>query len=212
MFVSQKKYISSNETGISLTTLNWFIHVLINDIGYHTWVKMTSEEQAEHDEQFPFDRGYPYKVVQYPIPKGQDIILKDGKTHTISCDSEETRNMIIEMARSYDALEKKYHYSLGENASTQWHEVRELRPISPASSIRGPRTFLVSSPELCYVINGGISLGIENKGKWYVVLNGKQVEHKVTHYRSLPPHPLFQVPPYEDVKEEVERLKGTYND
>lgn len=199
--------IPANETGVSLPALNWFIHVLINNVGYNEWIRMTAEEQKKYDATHPHNKGYPYKVVTHPIPPGKDIVLKDSTTHTISCDSVETRNMLIEMARAYDKMEKEYYYLCAMNASEPWHEISELKPISPASSIRGPRIFLVSSPELCYV-NGGIALGMEDEGTWYVFLNGKKVEHKVTHYRRLPPHPLFKLPEYEDVKVEVERLRS----
>ena len=167
---------------------------------------MTKGEQEQYDKQHPHNKGYPYKVVTSPIPKGKDIILKDSTTHTIRCDSEFTRNLIIEMARGYDKLEKENAYLQRENAAKQWHEVKELPPISPASSIRGPRIFFVSSPELCYG-NGGTSLGMESEGKWFVFLNGKKIQHKVTHYRLLPPRPQFDVPEYTTVQAEVERLK-----
>jgi len=207
IFSSRKESVPVNETGIHPATLNWFIHVLIKNVGYNEWIRMTREEKKKYNKDHPYDKGYPYKVVTHPIPKGKDIILKDSKTYTINCDSEETRNMIIEMAKSYDALERKYCYLSCENAAIKWHKVSELRPISRASSIRGPRIFFVASPELCYV-NGGTAMGMENEGKWYVFLDGKKIEHKVTHYRLLPPRPTFEVPPYELVEAEVERLKG----
>lgn len=209
LFPKKEITLSADQTGVHPATLNWFIHALINDVGHNEWIRMTKEEQEIYDKDHPHNKGYPFKVVTYPIPRGKSIILKDSTTHTITCDSEETRNLLIEMVRSYDDIEKKYYHLLHENASKEWHNASELLPISSASSassIRGPRIFFVSSPELCYV-NGGTALGMEHEGKWYVFLNGKKIEHKVTHYRLLPPHPLFKVPPYEEVKAEVERLR-----
>lgn len=200
------KQLPPEETGIELPTLNWFIHVLIENVGCVNWVRMTKEEQEKHDLERPYNAGYPYKVVTTPIPKGKDIVLKCSGTYTIKCDSEHTRNMIIEMARAYDALERNYRYVLGENASEKWHPVYDLKPIPSCSSFRGPRQFFVTSPELCYV-NGGVCMGMEHEGKWYVFIDGKKIEHKPTHYRRLPPHPVFNLPEYEDVKTEVERLR-----
>lgn len=196
------------ETGVDAPALNWFIHVLIENVGYNKWVKMTRAEQEKYDRDCPYNAGYPYKVVTSPIPEGKDIVLKDSGTYTIRCDSEHTRNLIIEMARSYDELERKYHYSLRENSSETWHAASELKSIPFYSSFRGPRTFLVTSPELCFV--GGIALGMENEGKWYVLHGEQKVEHKVTHYRHLPPHPFLHIPDYEEIKTEVERLRTLF--
>ena len=62
---------------VELYSLNWFIHVLINNVGCNKWIKMSKEEQIEYDKTHSHNRGYPYKVVTYPIPAGKDIILKD---------------------------------------------------------------------------------------------------------------------------------------
>lgn len=206
-FKKKIKNKAPEETGIDLPALNWFIHVLIKNVGYNKWVRMTKEEQERYDKEHPYNAGYPYKVVTDPIPPGKDIVLKESGTHTISCDSEYTRNLIIEMARAYDALERKYHYVLQDRQADEWHEVKELKPIPPHSSFRGPRLFLVSSPVLCYVC-GGLTLGMEYEGKWYIFLEGTKIEHAVTHYRHLPPRPLFQLPDYELVKAEAERLRN----
>lgn len=195
-----------DETGIPIYSLNWFIHVLIKNVGQVKWIRMTPAEQEKHDKEKPYNAGYPYKVITLPIPEGKDIVLKDDGKIKIHCDSERTRNFIIEMARSYDQLEKLYHYSIHDRKSDPWLEADKLGPIPMFSSFRGPRTFLVFSPTLCYV-NGGINFGMEYEGKWYIFLNGQKVEHKVTHYKHLPPRPLMELPEYETVKEEAERLR-----
>ena len=56
------------KTGIELPSLNWFIHTLINNVGFFKWVKKSREEQIEYDKEHPYDAGYPYKAVKYPIP------------------------------------------------------------------------------------------------------------------------------------------------
>src|SRR5690348_10622765 len=76
-----------SNTGITLPTFNWFKHVLIKNVGYNEWVRMTKEEQENYDKEHPYNAGYPYKVITYPIPAGKDIILKDSNTYTIKCDS-----------------------------------------------------------------------------------------------------------------------------
>jgi len=197
------------ETGIDLPALNWFIHVLINNVGYNKWIRMSKEEQKKYDEEHPYNAGYPYKVITYPIPSGKDIVLKESGKYTIQCDSEYTRNLIIEMARAYDKLEKEYYYNLQEKASEKWHKIEELPPHSPASSFheRG-RMFLVFSPILCYV-NGGQCLGFRDGKKWYIIWNGKEIEcPSITHYRLLPPNPLIKLTEYKTVKEQVEKIRN----
>jgi len=203
-----KKFFKEREAcnKVELYSLNWFIHVLINNVGYNKWVRMSKKEQIEYDKTNPHNKGYPYKVITYPIPKGKDIILKDDGTFKISCNSEYTRNLIIEMARSYDSMEHELRYLQHEKCADSWHTIDELPPHSMASSFheRG-RRFLVFSPTLCYV-NGGICFGFRDGEKWYIILNGKEVEHKVTHYRHLPPRPNITLPSYEEVKNEAEKL------
>ena len=110
------------------------------------------------------------------------------------------------MARSYDELEKKYNFHLGEKASETWHKIEELPPHSLASSFRERgKMFLVSSPVLCYV-TGGIALGFRDGKKWYIIHKGKEIECPITHFRYLPPRHLFEVPKYDEVKEQVKEI------
>lgn len=178
----KKKDRPVNETGVHIASLNWFIHVLINNIGYSKWVRMTKKEQELHDKEVPYNAGYPYKVIRYPILSGRDIILKDERTIKIKCDSEKTRNLIIEMAREYSKLEKHYIYNLQLKRAEKWIKVEDLPEHSPVSSapdyLRG----------LIYY-NGCIIMGFRRKNKWYTEDNKKK-NIKVTHFRYLPPKPL----------------------
>lgn len=203
-----EKEKAPEETGIPIYTLNWFIHTLIENVGRVKWVRRTKEEQIKYDKENPHNAGYPYRVVQLPIPPGKDIVLKESGTYKIKCDSEFTRNLIIEMARSYDELERKYYHSLRENATTEWHKIEELPPHSSSSAFheRG-RIFFVTSPTLCWV-GGGTMLGFRDGNKWYVKWGNKNIEHAVTHYRLLPPHPHnTKETKYEDIKDEANRLR-----
>ena len=202
-----KKFFKRNDDNkVELYSLYWFIHALIDNVGYNKWVKMSKKEQVEYDKTHPHNKGYPYKVVTYPIPAGKDIVLKDDDTFKISCNSEYTRDLIIGMARAYDLIEHELHYLQHEKCADSWHTIDELPPHSRFSAFheRG-RRFLVFSPTLCYV-NGGICFGFRDGEKWYIILNGKEIEHKVTHYRHLPPRPNITLPPYEEVKNEAEKL------
>lgn len=209
-FMKKVEKKKPEETGVHPATLNWFIGALIDNVGSVKWVRMTKEEQSKYDKEHSHNVGYPYKVVQSPIPPGKNIVIKESGTIRINCDSEATRNLIIEMARAYDELEKKYHHSLHENAASEWHKVEELPPHSRCSSSheRG-RIFLVSSPVLPYV-TGGWTLGFRDGKKWYVLIDGKEIEHPVTHFRRLPPHPQnTNSYKYEDIREEAEKLRKT---
>jgi hypothetical protein len=193
-------------TQVDLPALNWFIHVLKENVGHCQWVKMTKEELEKSKKQTGSD--YPYKVIEHPIPPGKDIILEKGD-HVIKCDSEWTRNLIVELARAYDRLEREHTHICREKCSEEWHKIEELPPHSKASSFheRG-RIFLVWSPVLDYV--KGSCFGCRDGDKWFIKVDGKDVEHPVTHYRHLPPKPMCDTVPYEQVKDEVERLRTEY--
>ena len=203
-----KRKEKPDETGVDLPALSWFIHVLIENVGYNKWVKKSKEEQEEYDKEHPYDAGYPYKVITYPIPPGKDIVLKCSRTFTIRCDSEYTRNMIIEMARECDKLRNKNRYLHHEKAAETWHKIEELPPHpSYLSWHERGRLFYVFSPVLCYV-NGGSCLGFRDGKKWYAIMDGKEIEcPSITHFRELPPNPLVELPKYETVKNQVEKIK-----
>lgn len=185
--------------------LNWLIHVLAEDVGQVEWVRMTEKEQETYDKEHPHNAGYPFKVVRHPIPKGKTIVLKeDGKT-VIDCDSESTRDLIIHLAIEYINIESDRRRLQQEKRYDTWHKIEDLPPHSPVSSAPDHYTCLVYSPILPYV-NGGVTMGFRAKGKWYIVINGKEIEHPVTHYRSLPPNPVPTVD-YKTVETEVNKLR-----
>lgn len=200
------KVSSDNITNIDWPALNWLVHVLAEDVGSVKWVRMTKEEQAKHDKECPHNAGYPYKVVEYPILKGKKIILKSDGKYVIKCDSEQTRNLLIQMAIQYKNFESETYYWRHENGASEWHKIEELPPHSKGSAFReSSRRFLVWSPTLSYV--GGSVFGFRDGNKWYLDINGKEIEHQVTHYRIIPPSPNLPTANYEDVKEEVEKIK-----
>ena len=197
--------------------LNWLIDVLANNVGKVKWVKMTKEEQLEYDKKCSYNAGYPYKVVKYPIPEGKKIILKDSEKYIIKCESEDTRNLLIQLAIEYKNIEHERNYFKAEKRYDKWQEIKELPPhFSYLSSPERKGPFLVYSPILPYV-NGGVTLGFRtgrkkvdgldngSDEKWFILIDGKEIEHPVTHYRYLPPNPINTVN-YEEVKEEAEKL------
>src|SRR5580704_3129539 len=111
---------------VNWPALNWLVRVLADDTGRVEWVRMTAEEQAIYDKERPYNAGYPYKVVKHPIPKGNKIVLKCSGKYVIKCDSDETRNLIIEMAIQYKNLESLiYHLRSQLKYEDGWHKVEE---------------------------------------------------------------------------------------
>lgn len=186
---------------IKLYEFNWFVHVLAENVGKVTWRRKTKEERCNPI----LCRDYPYMAVEHPIPEGKDIILKDSETYTIKCDSEFTRNLIIKLAKEYIVLEKENRYLHRESSSENWIPIEVLRPHSTCSSRRDFYEALVTSPELAFI--GGTHMGYRRDGKWYALIGKEYIEHKVTHYRNLPPSLNFDIP-YENMKDEVERLRS----
>src|SRR5687767_8136375 len=130
----------------NLPALNWFIHALIENVGENTWVEMSDEELAKQKTLTGSD--YPFKVVTKPIPSGKAIVLKDSRTYTITCDSRETRDLIVGMANAYDELERKYRHGCWEDHASEWHPVGDLRPHFKGSSIsEDSHRYLVYGPE-----------------------------------------------------------------
>jgi hypothetical protein len=188
---------------MNLPSLNWFISCLIENVGENIWINKTKEE-LEKDKKQGID--YPYKVIHKPIPKGKDIVLKCSRTYTIKCDSEETRQLIVDMATAYDQLERKYYHLCHEFRASEWHLISELPPHFGGSSIsEDSRRYLVYGPELRYI--GAPHWGFRRNGEWYLDINGKEIKYTPTHFRFAPPIPNEKAKPYEEVRLEVERLR-----
>lgn len=178
--------------------INWFVHVLSENVGHVTW----DGPIGLHDGKMP---------VRHPIPEGNDIILKCSRTFSIKCDSIYTKNLIIEMAKRYKSIEDENNRNKRENAADHWIPVADIpeRWTSPYSSI-GYHACLVTSPVLRYVAYNGVCKGLFNgqKKAWFIELNGKLIQHdEVTHWRYIPPAPV-EAPKYEEVREKVEKLRA----
>jgi hypothetical protein len=190
---------------VSIPAFNWFVSSLVNDVADVEWIKMTDDELKTAMGQYG-DSVYPYNVVTHPIEKGKNIILENGKV-TIKCNSQEVRDYIIKLAMEYDALDRKNRYLERETRASVWKPVSELPPHSMVSSRPDWYHFIVDSPILHYI--GGVMFGVRKKGKWYIIVKGKEIEHPVTHYRDIPPHAEETVP-YESIKDEVQQLRHLF--
>lgn len=193
-----------------LPALNWLVHVLAENVGRVEWIDKTPEELAKSKSDYPYD------VIQHPIPPGKDIVVNGSRTLTIRCDSEDTRDLLIRLAVEYINLEKQRNHAIQELGSSTWHKIETLRPYSPASPFheRG-RRFIVYSPVLPYIthITGGVTTGFRDKNQWYIIINGKQIKHRVTHFRHLPPWPWPIVTLDSDsINKDVEKLKSILNE
>lgn len=186
--------------------LNWFVHVLTENIGRCEWVTRNPEEQEKYKKETGDD--YPYKVIKHPIIPGKEIVLNDSKEYKIKCDSEYTRNLIIELARKYIELEKKIQHYRWEDKASEWHPISDLPPHHMASSRPDYYPCIVDSPILHYI--EGVTMGFRRNDKWYIWINGKEVEHPVTHFRHIPPHATETIP-YENVRKEVENLRKLFS-
>ncbi len=181
---------------VDLPALNWFVHVLTQNIGGADWVPKTPEELTADDK-------YPYNVVTHPIPDGKDIILENGK-YKIECSEEYVRELIFDLARRYHDLEIEHGKLLREQRADFWRPANEV-PDGPHSSCR-KRRVLVTSPALQYVVSNGVCDGYEENG-WYIMIDGKAIRHAVSHWRYLPPGATEPLP-YEKIKDEVASLRN----
>jgi hypothetical protein len=174
----------------NLPAINWLVHVLSENIGLVTWPDILSGESNP-------------KPICYPIPPGKTIVLRDSREYRIDCDSEETRNLIIELAKRHKEIERENYRLSSEKRYDQWISATEV-PDPPHSSHRR-RIVFVTSPILHYIVANGVCFGYEDNG-WNIVIEGKVIPHSVTHWRHLPPAPQ-SAPSYEDIKDQVEALK-----
>jgi hypothetical protein len=182
---------------IDLPTLNWFVHVLANNIGS---VEYIPKEVTSKDE-------YPFAIIKHPIPDGNDIILENGK-YEIRCNNEHVKDVILELAKKYMSLENEYNRLLQEKRADCWRLASDI-PDGPLSSCKA-RKVLVTSPILRYVMPNGVCFGHENNG-WYILIDGKAIKHNISHWRYLPPG-IDDPQPYENIKEKVESLKKAINE
>ena len=182
---------------VDLPALNWFVHALADNIGGVEWVRKTAEELAKSESD------YPYNVVTHPIPEGKDIYLESGK-YKIECSEQYVKDLILELARHYQQLEREHGRLKGEKRSEVWHTASEV-PDGPHSACK-KRLVLVTSPVLHWVVGNGVCQGYEYEG-WYILIDGKAIPHAVSHWRHLPPG-MGDTPPYEMVASEVELLKN----
>ena len=180
-----------------LPALNWFVHVLSENVGYVTW----DGPIGPHGGNMP---------VRHPIPEGKDIVLKDSKTYSLNCDSVYTRNLVIELAKRYKDIENENFRIKEENEADHWNLASELPNYvtSPYSSRRF-LSCLVTSPVLRYICYNGVCMGFYDghEKAWFIEINGKRIRHdEVTHWRHIPPSPEKSTK-YEEVKDKVEQLR-----
>jgi len=192
---------------VSIPGFGWFVSSLVDDVADVEWIKMTEDELTAAMKEHG-DSVYPYNVVKHPIKKGTKIVLDGGKVK-IECNSQEVRDYIITLAMEHQTLERKYRHLLREKRAEIWHPISDLPPHHMASSRPDWYHCIVDSPILHYV--KGVTLGVRKKGKWYIFIDGKEVEHPVTHYREIPPHAEDTVP-YETIKEDVEEFRHRINE
>jgi hypothetical protein len=186
--------------------VNWLAHVLTENVGRVEWIRMTAEEQAEYDSRVPVNAGYPFKVVRHPIPDGLDLVINDSKEYIIGCNNAEIRDMLVGLAERYEHYLREFHRLSVD--SKPWRPASEA-PDGPASSIRR-RLVQVDSGPLRYVSPFSYGFHDRELNKWFVVLGEQLVEHAVEQWRHLPIAPN-ECPKYEQVKDEVERLRVFIN-
>lgn len=169
--------------------VSWFVYALTQDIAYVTWD----------------GKGQP---TRHSIPPGPVLDLEQGK-YVIICDSEYTRSLVTELARMYAEMEKNYHRLQREERAAAWRPASELPPGAGGHSSKRYHRALVTSPVLHYLVGDGITEGWFNMhtGKWSVRLGDQMIEHRISHWRDLPPSPE-PAPPYEQVAEEAEALRA----
>ncbi len=155
----------------SIPALNWLIHVLSKDIGKNRWVDNPDAKPGE----------YPYKVETDPIPPGKALIFSDSREYTIVCDSEETRDMLIDLATSHIDIEKKMYYYKKLNEG--WKPASDP-PVNEASAYYH-WSGLVTTPTL---------MGHAGHGEYNAVTKKWKVEGlediTVTHWMHNIPKPL----------------------
>lgn len=143
-------------------------------------------------------------------PNEKDMSFEGGK-YTIQCNSLKTKSLITDLAQLYKKLERENYESYSEQEASVWIPASES-PDGPHSS-RSGLVVMVTSPQLLYILPGGIAFGYHNRIAkmsedigWYIFLNGKTIKHNITHWRHLPPT-CVSSSVYEDIKHEVEALK-----
>jgi len=216
-----------NDTKYDIPGINWLVHVLAENVGRNEWVKMTPDELEAYKLTLPEDMrkgAYTMKVITHPIPNIPGVIkLECSKEYVAAFNTDRAKQLFIQLAQRYQEMEREYWRAMGEMGAEKWQECREDNtPCSIANHgigheglcSAGHHSCIVTSPALayvhgishaCYSCNGG---GSDHKRRtYYIKLNGKYVEVKPTHWRPIPPGPAGNHVKYEDVKDEVERIK-----
>lgn len=183
--------------------VNWLVSVLADNVGRNEWIPKTAEEQEIYDKEHPYDKGYPYKVVTHPIPEGIDMHFDCSRSYVIACNNLDIREYLIGIAERLEWFRTEY-YRLAQDADP-WKSASEW-PDGPYSSC-GPRMVQVDSSALRYIGNFFLGRHDYRSDTWYVLIDGKTIEHAVEQWKHLPQAP-GEAAEYKSVKTEVERLRN----
>lgn len=192
-----------------LPGINWLAHVLADNVGKNEWVPRNEEEQEKHRKQMKEwglpkkEQEYPYKVITHPLPEGVDLKFSCDRDYLISLNCITLRPLLIGLAKLYEYHSREHHRLLAE--ARPWYPTTEW-PSYPHSAHRKIRV-QVDSPALHYISSFNTGYHDYTDDTWRVYFGDTAVLHKVERWRPLPDSCPDISRPYDEVKEECERLR-----